>query len=111
MKMTRAEMHRGRCKVCGGAFWESYLGARGEDLCDAHLEAQSLEERVLDALRDAVMSHEFSVGGLFCELSPSEVAETLEQHSPDLEDVHPSLIEPIVIAWMRQQNWMHRVVA
>lgn len=27
-------MHRGTCKVCGGTFWESSKGARGEDLCD-----------------------------------------------------------------------------
>lgn len=30
------QMHRGTCKVCGGAFWETYKGARGEDLCDTH---------------------------------------------------------------------------
>jgi hypothetical protein len=27
-------MHRGKCKQCGGAFHESFAGARGEDLCD-----------------------------------------------------------------------------
>lgn len=28
-------MKRSICKRCGGAFWESYKGARGEDLCDS----------------------------------------------------------------------------
>lgn len=28
-------MHQGICKTCGGTFWESFRGARGEDLCDA----------------------------------------------------------------------------
>lgn len=28
-------MHSGICKKCGATFWESYKGARGEDLCDA----------------------------------------------------------------------------
>lgn len=32
--MKNDQLHQGRCKECGGSFWESYPGARGVDLCD-----------------------------------------------------------------------------
>lgn len=32
--MAQQHQHQGRCKLCGGTFWESYQGARGEDICD-----------------------------------------------------------------------------
>lgn len=36
-------MNRGICKLCGGTFWESFKGARGEDVCD-NCEAKALAE-------------------------------------------------------------------
>lgn len=33
-RAAQEKMHLGICKICGGNFWESYKGARGEDLCD-----------------------------------------------------------------------------
>ena len=32
--MKMGTMHQGICKNCGGTFWESSPGARGEDICD-----------------------------------------------------------------------------
>lgn len=32
---SRSSMHRGICQHCGGTFWETSPGARGEDICDS----------------------------------------------------------------------------
>lgn len=49
-------MYRGTCKRCGATFWETYKGARGEDLCDACEELDQTK-------RDFTIGQEVSVDG------------------------------------------------
>lgn len=56
--MKMGTMHQGICKNCGGTFWESSPGARGEDICDTCKRYDDLMATYVEAGRAAAQRGE-----------------------------------------------------
>lgn len=70
--------------------------------------SKSIQELVTQALTNAVANEEFNPGGNLRGMTVQQIADDLAAFDADLKDIAPVEIEPFVIEWVNERQWLNK---
>lgn len=71
------------------------------------MQRTTIQELVTHALTNAVANEEFNPGGNLHGMTVEQIADDLAAFDAELEDFSPVEIQPFVIEWVNERQWLN----